>query len=959
MLEEFSDVFPQELPEGLPPLRGIEHQIDLIPGSQIPNKPIYRTNPQEALELQKQVDEILAKGYVRESISPCVVPTLLVPKKDGTWRMCIDSRSVNNITIKYRFPIPRIDDMLDELTGAQWFSKIDLRSGYHQIRMKEGDEWKTAFKTKYGLYEWLVMPFGLTGAPSTFMRLMNEILRPFLGKFVVVYLDDILIYSKELEEHFRHLRLVFKVLREQRLYGKLEKCHFLSQEISFLGFIINREGVKADPKKIEAIKDWPTPNSITQVRSFHGLASFYRRFIHNFSSIMAPITECTKKREFQWTQGAQRAFELIKEAMCRAPVLKLPDFTQPFEVECDASGKGIGVVLTQGGRSVAFFSEKLNQSRLNYSTYDKEFYAMVRALEHWMHYLKIQPFVLHSDHESLEYINGQKKLSPRHAKWVEFMQTFNFVAKYKTGKTNIVADALSRKNHLLSILEAKILGFEMIKPLYLEDDDLKELYLECQSTPKGPFHVENGFMFKGNRLCIPKSPIRTLLVKEVHEGALGGHFGIQKTLDMVAQHFFWPKMLGTIGKYILKCETCVKAKLTFHKGEYKPLPVANRPWEYVSMDFVVALPRTQRGKDAIMVIVDRFSKMAHFIACHKADDANNVAKLYFAEVIRLHGVPRTIVSDRDSKFLSSFWNTLWRLLGTKLLFSTSHHPETDGQTEVTNRTLGTLLRTLVKANTKDWDLKLCHAEFAYNISPNLTTKHSPFESVYGVNPLMPISLIDLPTNCRYHPDVGQQASRMLKLHEQVKLNIVKANEKYSKKANKKIQQRELQEGDLVWIHMRKDRFLKYRQNKLLPRAADPFKVLKKIGDNAYKIDLPHTYGVSNTFNIGDLSKYEGSNELGTIQLEEGGDDPYLDHEDNPQAETNQEAKTYQPTEPKSMNLHSDLNKEMATDLIKAATQEGQPQSKPKSSIKEQLRQEESRKSPITTNKQGSRPRPCQ
>ena len=448
---------------------------------------MYRTNPQEALELQKQVEELLPKGYVRESISPCAVPTLLVPKKDGTWRMCIDSRSVNNITIKYRFPIPRIDDMLDELTGAQWFSKIDLRSGYHQIRKKEGDEWKTAFKTKYGLYEWLVMPFGLTGAPSTFMRLMNEILRPFLGKFVVVYLDDILIYSKVLEEHFRHLKLVFKVLREQKLYGKLEKCHFLSKEISFLGFIINREGVKADPKKVEAIKEWPTPNSVTQVRSFHGLASFYRRFIHNFSSIMAPITECTKQGEFQWTQGAQKAFEQIKEAMCKAPVLKLPDFTQPFEVECDASGKGIGAVLTQGGKPVAFFSEKLNQSRLNYSTYDKEFYAMIRALEHWMHYLKIQPFVLHSDHESLQYINGQKKLNPRHAKWVEFMQTFNFVAKYKTGKANIVADALSRKHHLLSMLEAKILGFEMIKPLYLEDNDLKELYLECQSTPKRTF----------------------------------------------------------------------------------------------------------------------------------------------------------------------------------------------------------------------------------------------------------------------------------------------------------------------------------------------------------------------------------------------------------------------------------------------------------------------------------------
>ena len=309
VLEEFEDVFPQELPEGLPPLRGIEHQIDLVPGAQIPNRPAYRRNPQEALKVQRQVDELLAKRYVRESVSPCAVPTLLVPKRNGTWRMCIDSKSVNNITIKYRLPIPRIDDMLDELTGTQWFSKVDLRSGYHQIRMKEGDEWKTTFKTKCGLYEWLVMPFGLTEAPSTFMRLINEILIPFLGKFVVVYLDDILIYSKHLEDHLIHLRQVFEVLRKQKLYGKLDKCQFVSQEIGFLGFIINREGVKADPKKVEAIRDWPTPNTITQIRSFRGLASFYRRFIHNFSSIMAPITKCTKKGEFVWTQGVQKAFE--------------------------------------------------------------------------------------------------------------------------------------------------------------------------------------------------------------------------------------------------------------------------------------------------------------------------------------------------------------------------------------------------------------------------------------------------------------------------------------------------------------------------------------------------------------------------------------------------------------------------------------------------------------------------
>nr|KYP55075.1 Transposon Ty3-G Gag-Pol polyprotein [Cajanus cajan] len=294
---------------GLPPLRGIEHQIDLVSGASLPNRPAYRTNPQETKEIESQVQELLEKGWVRKSLSPCAVPVLLVPKKDGKWRMCCDSRAINNITVKYRHLIPRLDDMLDELHEAIIFSKVDLKSGYNQIRIKEGDEWKIAFKTKFGLYEWLVMPFGLTNAPSTFMHLMNHVLRDCIGKFVVVYFDDILIYSRILSDHLGHLRQVFYILRKNRLFGNLEKCTFCVDSVIFLGFIINKKRVHVDPEKIKAIQEWPTPKSVGDIRSFHGLASFYRRFVPNFSTVASPLNDLVKKNvEFIWGEQQEKAF---------------------------------------------------------------------------------------------------------------------------------------------------------------------------------------------------------------------------------------------------------------------------------------------------------------------------------------------------------------------------------------------------------------------------------------------------------------------------------------------------------------------------------------------------------------------------------------------------------------------------------------------------------------------------
>ncbi|KAG7543353.1 Reverse transcriptase domain [Arabidopsis thaliana x Arabidopsis arenosa] len=378
LLQEYTDVFPEENPEGLPPIRGIEHQIDFVPGASLPNRPAYRTNHVETKELEKQVTELMERGHIRESMSPCVVPVLLVPKKDGSWRMCVDCRAINNITVKYRHPIPRLDDMLDELHGSSIFSKVDLKSGYHQIRMKEGDEWKTAFKTKQGLYEWLVMPFGLTNAPSTFMRLMNHVLRAYIGHFVVVYFDDILVYSKSLEEHVDHLKMVLEVLRKEKLYANLKKCTFGTDNLVFLGFVVSTDGVKVDEEKVKAIREWPSPKYVGEVRSFHGLAGFYRRFVKDFSTLAAPLTEVIKKNVgFKWEQAQEDAFQALKEKLTNAPVLSLPDFIKTFEIECDASGVGIGTVLMQDKKPIAYFSEKLGGATLNYPTYDKELYALV------------------------------------------------------------------------------------------------------------------------------------------------------------------------------------------------------------------------------------------------------------------------------------------------------------------------------------------------------------------------------------------------------------------------------------------------------------------------------------------------------------------------------------------------------------------------------------------------------
>ena len=368
-------------------------------------------------------------------------------KKDGTLRLCIDYRQLNQVTIKNKYPIPRIDDLFDQLQGAQVFSKIDLRSGYYQLKIKEEDISKTAFRTRYGHYEFLVMPFGLTNAPAAFMELMNRIFQPLLDICVIVFIDDILVYSKSNQEHEEHLRDVLSILREKKMYAKFSKCEFWLNEVAFLGHVISGKGISVDPRKIEAVVEWEVPTNVTEVRSFLGMAGYYRRFVEGFSRIAQPLTKLTKKNmKFVWGDDCEQSFQELKRRLTSAPILTIPSGSEGFVVYTDASRKGLGCVLMQEGRVIAYASRQLKGYELNYPTHDLELAAIIFALKIWRHYLYGRQFEIFTDHKSLKYIFTQKELNMRQRRWIELLKDYDCAIRYHPGKANVVADALSRKS---------------------------------------------------------------------------------------------------------------------------------------------------------------------------------------------------------------------------------------------------------------------------------------------------------------------------------------------------------------------------------------------------------------------------------------------------------------------------------------------------------------------------------
>ena len=763
---EFPDVFPPELPAHLPPDRGGSMRIDTDPLADPPVRPVIRLSIAELDELRKQLNDLIKKKFISPSTSPYGAPVLFVKKKDGTLRMCVDYRGLNKITRKNRHPLPRIDELIDRLRTAKCFSKLDMISGYHQMPIHPDDRHKTAFRTRYGHFEWNVVPFGLTNAPAAFSAMMKDALAPQIDKCVVLYLDDILIYSDDEKQHLKDLRAVLTLLRQAGLYAKLSKCSFMQEETEFLGHILTKDGIKMNAGLVKAIQEWPTPTKQHDVMQFLGLCQYYHNHIDHFADLALPLTDLlVSSSTFHWDPPQQEAFDALKKAITTAPVLRIFDPALATAVETDASGFAIGAVLFQIDRygvshPVAYTSRKMNAAERNYPTHEQELLAIVHALKTWRYYLDGSHFIVYTDHATLRHFPSQPNLTRRQARWMELFQEYDFDFRYRPGKDNIVPDALSRRpdykwtTEQLLTLHSLVIDIDpdtkrRFKELYVKDPQLAPLLDQYQhSPPESRYYVEDDLLWTriagSVRLCVPRdSTLRSQILHDHHDAPIAGHLGFDKTYDALRRTYYWPRMARDTRAYVNSCEQCQRNKPTLqHKaGLFSPLDIPTQRWETVSMDFIVQLPRTAHGYDAITVFVDKLSKQVHFCASHTTDSAIDVARLFFDNIFRLHGMPRAFISDRDSRFTGKFWAALTKLMGIKLNMSTAFHPQSDGQTERANRTLEEMLRSYISYHQRDWDKFLPMMEFAYNNSVNPSTGFSPFFLNQGFHPLVPASLV--------------------------------------------------------------------------------------------------------------------------------------------------------------------------------------------------------------------------
>ena len=884
-LKEYANVFtpPGRIPAKVP----FQHVIQIEDGTRPFRSPPYRMTAEQLVDLRNEIETYLDNEWVRPSQSPWGSPITYVPKKDNTRRLVFDYRRLNKATLPDASPLPRIDDLLATLARSHVYSKIDLKQGYNQIPMQEESIFLTAFVTPIPIrganhFEWTVLPFGLMNAPPTFQRVMHHVMQG-AEAFTAVYMDDILIHSPSKEEHVEHVTHVLKLLGEFRLHAKPSKCEWMLEEVEFLGYRLSHGRIQLTPMHVESIRQWAPPlRNRKEVQAFLGVAGFHRIFVKGFATIAKPLTDLTGNIPFVWTKEATESVETLQKALLSLPVLALWDVQAPTRVFTDASLVGIGAILqqfTQGEwHTVEFFSKKLKGAECNYSATDRELLAINEAVtKHWRHRLLDRQFELHTDHLPLcgELRYDSKHQEGRRLRWADRLQPFAIKFRHVAGTANQGADGLSRAPNFARLLqnstgEPKHLNpdgyhasMACVRFLGSTDTSLERLWK--QAIQRDPAYQQmlkdppTGWESQSERLVrpgqqgqvtlIPKDyELRTALLVYTHDLPTAGHFGRTKTLSVLRQRWQWEGDATDVRDYVKSCAVCQMSKHLASKDPGYLIPIqVDEPWEILTLDFISGLPPDEDNKHTdCLVIVDKFTKWTIATPCRTNPTAEETAEAFLNNAVYVFGIPKVVISDRGTQFVSRMWKAILTKLGIDRRLATPRHAQSNGQTERTNGILKQRLTALCSDEPDQWAKALRAAVFAINTTPSESTGKSPFEALFARSPRLPVDVVS-----------GANQKHGLDTHaaiwKQIRKNIQGATERMIKSANKRRRQCRYIVGNRVWLSTSAWN-PQEGQPKLHYKYAGPFTIVERVNDNAYKLgNIPP--GIHETQNITELRPY--------------------------------------------------------------------------------------------------------